>query len=330
MQEVLVAFSPESGDRLLDATVGHGGHAAAYLAATDPGGTVVGLDADEAALAQARERLAEYGERVRLVQGNFSSLKDSLEAHSTGSGQGGGIVEKEDSSGLFNHILFDLGVGSHQLADTTRGFSFQGSGVLTMRYASTPSTGSGRASSTRAAEKLPPAQIEALNVLERRLGELPDVIDLLQYLSADDLAQILRVYGEERYARRIASALKEQGHVPTRADELARSVAAAVPAGYRRGRLHPATRTFQALRLAVNRELEALAAALPQAVELLRANGVLGVISFHSLEDRIVKRFFKSEPRLAVLTRKPVVAGEAEVAHNPRARSAKFRAARRQ
>ncbi len=298
VEEVLAVFSPQSGDCLLDATVGHGGHAAAYLEATSPSGTVVGLDTDPKALAVAKQNLKEFGNRVRFVAGNFSKLTRSI-----------------SSGSMFFHILFDLGLGSHQLSDAERGFSFAAEGSLTMAYGQLGD--------------LPPAKIPALNALERHLGYLPDVPDLLGSLSAADLAHVIRLYSEERHAEAVARAVKK--HLPLETPKaLAQVIAEAVPSGYERGRIHPATRTFQALRLAVNRELEALEAALPQAVPLLQPQGVIAVISFHSLEDRLVKQFFRSHKnQLEILTKKPVRAGEEEVRANPRSRSAKLRAARK-
>lgn len=306
VEEVLAVFSPQSGDSLLDTTLGHGGHARVYLTATSPRGTVVGLDADPKALAVAEQNLAEFGNRVRFVEGSFAHLKDSV--------LGRGILQGEEPQ-LFSHILFDLGIGTHQLGDAERGFSFASPGPLAMAYGQL--------------ESLPPAQVPALNALERHLGYLPDVPDLLGSLSAVDLAHVIHWYGEERYAERIARALKQ--HLPLKSGgALAQAVADAVPSGYERGRIHPATRTFQALRLAVNRELEALEAALPQAVELLQTGGVLAAISFHSLEDRCVKQFFRShKDQLEILTKKPLRAGEGEVRENPRSRSAKLRAVRK-
>lgn len=304
-EEFLSLCPPGPDSILLDVTVGHGGHAQAFLEATGGTGRVWGLDADAAALTVAREKLRAYQGRVELREGNFVHLKDSM--------SGGGILQQE-----FTHVLFDLGIGSHQLADPQRGFSFQEGTKLSMRYGDL--------------HDLPPAQLTALNALERHIGVYPDVADLLRGLSAKDLADVIYHYGEERYSRRIAAALKAAVmHRPiVSAQELGTIVAAAVPASYERGRIHPATRTFQALRLAVNRELEAVTVALPQAVEVLTPGGYLAVISFHSLEDRIVKQFLRAaKPTLTVLTKKPLRASSAEIAHNPRARSAKLRAGRK-
>lgn len=305
--EVLKLFSPHSGDILLDATLGLGGHAKAFLEATSPSGRVVGMDQDPAALKEAKKVLADFGERVTYIQGNFAYLKDSA--------IGGGILNPGDKKPPFTHVLFDLGIGSHQLSDATRGFSFQNDGPLSMRYGAT--------------NVLPPANLEWLNVLERRLGKLPDASDIVAYSSADDLADILFTYGEERYSRRIARVVTSLHPRPTTARQLAEAIERSVPSSYERGRIHPATRSFQALRLAVNRELESIRAALPQAVELLAPGGVLAVLSFHSGEDRIVKQFMRALPDTERLTKRPLRATPEEVAHNPRARSALLRAIRK-
>lgn len=190
-------------------------------------------------------------------------------------------------------ILYDLGVSSMQLDDPTRGFSFRGEGPLDMRM------GGGDMSAR----------------------------ELVNTASEEELARILFEYGEERQSRKVARAIvraRERSPIET-TFQLTSVVASAV--GKRPGGPHPARRTFQALRVAVNRELEELAASLPQAVELLAPGGRIVVIAYHSLEDRIVKRFFRDEPRLLVITKKPLQPGEEEVARNPRAKSAKLRAA---
>ncbi len=192
-------------------------------------------------------------------------------------------------------VLFDLGVSSLQLLSPERGFSFSADGPLDMRMDPDAST---------------------------------TAADLVNGLPEPDLARILLEYGEERYARRIARAIVRGRPVHT-TRQLASLVARLYPPG--RHRIHPATRTFQALRIAVNDELSALREALPAARSLLGPGGVLSVISFHSLEDRIAKRFFRAEAlagRVEILTKKPVTPGEAELAGNPRARSAKLRAGR--
>ncbi len=193
-------------------------------------------------------------------------------------------------------VLLDLGLSSDQLADPQRGFSFQSAGELDLRY--DPASGE-------------PAW------------------RLLEHLSERKLADLIYRYGEERHSRRIARAIvQRRSRAPLRtAAELAELVAAAVPRS--RQRIHPATRTFQALRIAVNRELEHLEQALRVLPECLRPGGRLAIISFHSLEDRLVKHAFRDDARLEVLTRRVVRPGPEEVARNPRARSARLRVAQR-
>jgi 16S rRNA (cytosine1402-N4)-methyltransferase len=200
--------------------------------------------------------------------------------------------------GALDGVLFDLGVSSMQFDRGERGFSFQDDGPLDMR-------------------------------LDRSSGQ--SALDLLATLDERELADTIFEFGEERASRRIARAIvaaREAGELPVTTAPFARLVARAIHVrGYQR--IHPATRTFQALRIAVNDELGALRGGLAAATERLRAGGRLAVISFHSLEDRIVKQTFRDDPRLRALTKKPLAPGEAEVARNPRARSAKLRVAER-
>ncbi|MDG2206506.1 MAG: 16S rRNA (cytosine(1402)-N(4))-methyltransferase RsmH, partial [Pirellulales bacterium] len=195
-------------------------------------------------------------------------------------------------------ILLDLGLSSDQLEDTNRGFSFAADGPLDLRF--DPTSGQ------------PASQLVA------RLGER-------------QLADLIYRYGEERHSRRIARRIvRERGQQPIRsADQLARIVRSSLPKAKTRQRIDPATRTFQALRIAVNEELKWLEVALERLPACLAPGGRLAIISFHSLEDRLVKNAFRDDARLEVLTAKPVVASEEEVAENPRARSAKLRVAER-
>lgn len=306
LAEVLTALQPQPGGRYIDGTVGGGGHAAALLQRIQPGGRLLGIDADPAALQAARSNFASRSDAIPpeayiLCHGYFDEIGDL--AHTYGFDGVAGI-------------LFDLGVSSYQLDTPERGFAFSAGGPLDMR--------------------LDPTQGVT-------------AADLLQRLSEQELADIIYRYGEERYSRRIARRIVEQRRqqpLMTTA-ELADLVRHAVPGRgstpqhRRRSHIHPATRTFQALRIAVNRELERLAAALPQAVALLRPGGRIAVISFHSLEDRIVKQFFRAESgyggsealpipvRLQIVTKKPIEPGEAELQANPRSRSAKLRVAER-
>jgi 16S rRNA (cytosine1402-N4)-methyltransferase len=202
-----------------------------------------------------------------------------------------------------NGVMFDLGVSSAQLGRPERGFSFLAEGPLDMRM--DPGAGAPAA-------------------------------DLLDRLLEDDLADLIYQYGEERYARRIAKAVvrSRRTHPLRTTSDLIAAIRSAVPAAYRRGRIHFATRTFQALRIAVNRELEVLQSALRDAADVLAPGGRLCVIAFHSLEDRIVKQAFRAlssgpAPILSTLTKKPVIPTKAERQDNPRARSAKLRVAER-
>ncbi len=295
LQEVLHYLQPQPGGKYIDATVGGGGHAEAILAASAPDGKLLGLDADPEAIERTQRRLHRLEHRVILVQAHFDQLEDVANRY--------GFVPADG-------VLMDLGVSSDQLDEARRGFSFLKPGPLDMRMdPSLPHTAA----------------------------------DLVNNLSEDELARIIRTYGEEPRARRIARAIVRNRPIMT-TTQLAELIESVVPR--RPGqRLHPATRTFQALRIAVNDELGALERALPQALRVLRSGGRLVVITFHSLEDRIVKRFFQREakdcicpPRqpvctcghkaqVRILTRKPVVPSAAEIAQNPRSRSAKLRAA---
>jgi 16S rRNA (cytosine1402-N4)-methyltransferase len=289
LSEVIGGLAPKPGGRYIDGTLGAGGHAAVLLDTSAPDGRLLGIDADAAALAAAGARLARFGPRAALVQGNFRDLGQLARAAG---------FERADG------VLLDLGVSSHQLDTPERGFSFMADAPLDMRM--DPSAGQTAA-------------------------------DLVEQLPESTLADLIYRYGEERGSRRIARAIVEarRKRPITTTGELAAIVERAL--GGRHGKIHPATRTFQALRIAVNRELESLEAALPQAVELLAPRGRLAVIAFHSLEDRVVKQFFRAESgygadspaRLRLITKKPLVAGADERRSNPRARSAKLRIAER-
>ncbi len=195
-------------------------------------------------------------------------------------------------------ILLDLGLSSDQLADTARGFSFSAEGPLDLRF-------------------------------DPQEGE--PAWRLLQWISERALADLIHEYGEERYSRRIARQIvaRRQTEAISTASDWTRAVLASLPRSPHRWRIHPATRTFQALRIAVNEELKWLKVALSRLPACLRPGGRFAVISFHSLEDRLVKQAFRDDDRLEVLTRKPVVASEREITQNPRSRSAKLRVASR-
>lgn len=285
---VLRLLDPRPGQVILDGTVGLGGHAQALVPRILPGGLYVGLDLDEAMLATARQRLAQAGSAVRLVQANFAEFPSTL--HQLG-------LEQVD------HMLLDLGVNSAQLEDAARGFSFERDGPLDMRF----------------------------DRKQRRRA-----VDLVNSLSEGELADLFYRFGQEGLSRRIARRICQVRHeariTTTRA--LARAVESAVAAGREGGggRIHPATRVFQALRVAVNDELGNLERCLAQVPDHLRPGGKLAVISFHSLEDGIVKRFLRraaADGTLVEVNRRPEIADEAERLANPRSRSAKLRVAQR-
>jgi 16S rRNA (cytosine1402-N4)-methyltransferase len=293
LDEAVQLLQPRPGKVIVDGTVGGGGHAAALL---ERGADVVGLDKDPRALAAASARLASHGERFRPVRSDFAQVKAVL---------GGLGLDHADG------LLLDLGVSSPQLDAPERGFSFQREGPLDMRMS----------------------------------GEGETAAERIRRLSDRELADEIFQYGEERFSRPIARALKQDR--PETTLQAAESVKRAVPRKAWPKGIHVATRTFQALRIGVNGELESLGRALEQLPSVLGPGGVAAVIAFHSLEDRMVKERFRDlsgrcvcPPGLPVcacgakgdfspLTKKAVQASEAEVARNPRARSARLRAVER-
>jgi 16S rRNA (cytosine1402-N4)-methyltransferase len=289
VDEAMAFLAPTSGGIYCDATVGLGGHAAAILERSSPGGRLVAIDRDPGALRLAGERLEGFGKRVMLVHARFGSIRAVLE-------KAGAIP--------IDGCLVDLGVSSMQLDSPERGFSFRHGGPLDMR-------------------------------MDQSQGET--AAEFLRRADPGELEAILRDLGEERYARRIAASIvaeRDKRDLGTTA-ELADLVARAVPSR-ERGK-DPATRSFQALRIALNDELGELERFLADVPDCLRPGGRLVVISFHSLEDRIVKRRFRAlagkdvagGPRLCLLTKHVVVASDEERRRNPRSRSAKLRAAER-
>jgi 16S rRNA (cytosine1402-N4)-methyltransferase len=284
LEAIVAILQPRPGGRYLDATVGVGGHAETILRASEPTGTLVGIDRDAEALALARQRLDVFGERVMLLHGRYECLTELV-----GAGR------------AFDGILFDLGASSLQLDTAARGFSFGREGPLDMRM--------DRSEGTTAA-------------------------DVVARLSEQELADLIFRFGEERWSRRIARAIVEaRQEEPIRSTTaLANVVSRAIPRRHWPRHIHPATRTFQALRIVVNDELSRLDRALAQAVDLLHPAGRVVVISFHSLEDRVVKQEWRNMAAagtVRILTKRPMRPGEAETTANPRARSAKLRAVER-
>ena len=298
LDEVMEHLGVQEGGVYIDCTFGRGGHSRAILARLGDAGRLLAIDRDPEA-AQAAAALGTRDGRVLAEHGRFSGLGDMVQSRGWG--------------GRIDGVLFDLGVSSPQLDDPARGFSFSSDGPLDMR-------------------------------MDPRSG--PSAAEWLSRAGRDEIASVLYTYGEERHARRVARAIVAAREIATIAttQRLAEVVAAATPRSAERR--HPATRAFLALRLKVNQELEELAAALPQALEVLGGRGRLLVIAFHSLEDRIVKRFLRDEARPSRPPRQfPVPAQErparlrliagpirppaAEVARNPRCRSAVLRVAER-
>ena len=294
-REAVALLNPHQGGIYVDATFGAGGYSRAIL---DTAGTqIIGIDRDRSAIAGGFDLVERSSGRLTLVEDRFSNLADICAAHGFPSVDG---------------VVMDVGVSSMQLDEAARGFSFRNDGPLDMRMG----------------------------------HDGPTAADVIAKASEADLANIIYIFGEERHSRGVARAIvaarKEAAITTTRA--LADIIAKVVWS--KPGEIHPATRTFQALRIFVNQELDELHLALAAAERVLKPGGRLVVVSFHSLEDRIVKNFLTERgragggsrhrpeiaqraPSLVILTKRPVTAGEAEISANPRARSAKLRAAMR-
>jgi 16S rRNA (cytosine1402-N4)-methyltransferase len=297
LHEVLDIFkthiAPDGSELFIDATLGAGGHAEAILTRF-AASALIGFDQDGQARRIAGERLAHFGERAMIVPENFRGISRNLLS---------GIAPRifRDPAGGANGVLFDLGVSNMQLTTPERGFSFQDDGPLDMRMS--PDSGD------------------------------PSAADLLAEMDLREMTRIFRDYGEERHAYRIAKGIaraRESGELPGTTADLTALIRKILPAPVQRKMgTHPARRVFQALRIAVNAELEALREGLAGALEVCADGGVVVVISYHSLEDRIVKTAFREwdgAGRGRILTKKPLVPEEREVEGNRSARSAKLRA----
>lgn len=271
--EVLQHLNPQSGQHIIDATLGDGGHGELILEKLGDG-KLLGIDQDPESLKRAEKFLGKK-KHIILKQGNFRELKSLI----------------PEDFGDVHGILFDLGWSSPQFADRNRGFSFQNDEPLDMRM--DPSQ------KTTAAE-------------------------IVNNYREEEIGRILRVYGDERHWKTLAHKIKK-ARKEMKIETTFQLVD--IIGGSKRGGIHPATRTFQALRIAVNDELAALKDGLEQAIEILSPGGIIMVISFHSGEDRIVKHMFKNADELDVLTKRPITASEEEIKSNPRSRSAKLRVA---
>ena len=305
LKEVLEYLKPAPGKKFIDATIGGGGHAKSILEA---GAELLGIDRDREVAQSLISEFKNQKSKIKITQDNFADLKK---------------IAQENNFTEVDGILFDLGMGSHQLDDPARGFAFQREGPLDMRY-------------------------DQRSEVRNRIAENQTAAKIVNDYPEKRLIEIFRDFGEERrFARKVARAILKQRKTGTLVTtlELFELIKTALPGKYRFKAGDVARRIFQALRIAVNRELENLEKALPQALEILKLRGRIAVISFHSLEDRMVKRFFlkeakncicppefpicvcKAQAKLRILTKKPVTASEEETKINPRAKSAKLRAA---
>jgi 16S rRNA (cytosine1402-N4)-methyltransferase len=314
MQEILEALEVKEGEVVLDCTLGGAGHFAKLYEKLGRGGTIVGLDADPRALERASAVVAmdprEERPQVYLVESNFRYLGNVLEEHDLAA---------------FDKALFDLGWSSHQLEEQ-RGFSFMKDEPLLMTYGEHRAAAE-RAVSERAQLASTRRELAAEQHDAERLPRFASAAEIVNTFSETELADIIFNYGEERAARRIAEAIVERRR-RSRILTTGQLVAVIEAAAPRRGKIHPATKTFQALRIAANDELGALREGLSAALAKVAPKGRIAVISFHSLEDRIVKGLFRDARERGQgreLTKRPVTPSAAEVAHNPRARSARLR-----
>ncbi len=286
-QEVIDLLLPELGQNFIDGTCGAAGHTLAILEKNYPDGKVMCFDWDSEALKRAKEIIV--AKDAKLLE-RVIFINDSYANLA-------GVVSKE-KLGPVRGILLDLGMSSDQLETSGRGFSFLKDEPLDMRYC-------------------------ADQDLTAR--------EILNHWSEQEITRVLKEYGEEPFARRISEEVIKNRKIKPILNtlELVGIISQAVPRKWQYGRTHFATRTWQALRIAVNDELGNLQRFLPQAMDVLTEGGKLAIISFHSLEDRIVKNFFRDQAKkgiAVVLTKKPIIAGEAEIKQNPRGRSAKLRA----
>jgi len=281
----------------VDGTMGGAGHGYEVCKRLGPGGRYIGIDRDEAAIAAGRQRLSEFGDKVSIVRGNYSSASEILKELN---------IDKVDG------IMLDLGVSSHQLDVAERGFSYMADAPLDMR-------------------------------MDKRQERT--AYDIVNSYSEHELARIIREYGEDKFAQNIAKhivAMRQKKPIET-TGELNEAIRAAIPMKIQKTLGHPSKRTFQAIRIELNEELEELRTALESMTDLLKPGGRLCIITFHSLEDRMVKTMFKKEEspctcppefpvcvcgkksRVKIVTKKPILPSETEQEENSRARSAKLR-----
>ena len=294
--EVLHGLYVQPGGRYIDCTVGEGGHSQAIIEASEPGGQVLGIDADPEAIQVVNERIDSSNNKFLGINCNFRDVR---------------VTALRYRLAPVNGILFDLGVSSLQLDKESRGFSFRRSDPLDMRFS---------------------------------YDQKITAADIVNEYSEFELADLIYKYGEDYKAKKIAKIIIENRPIKTSLD-LANLIKTKIYINKKKKRIHPATQTFQALRIAVNDEMNALETSLEQSISLLGNGGRLVVISYHSLEDRIVKNLFKREstecicppktlicncdhkPSIKIISKKPFVPSNSEIEHNPRSRSAKMRIA---
>lgn len=307
LREAIKFLSPKKGETFIDCTLGGGGYTFALSEAVGQSGRILAIDLDKSAIKNANTKIkTDKIKNIILVNGNFRNISEYIEKY----------LAKKNSADQLSGIVLDLGLSSAQLDDETRGFSFRFSGPLSMNF-----------------------DLEAM-------GQNVTAGEILNSWTQHEIEKILKDYGEEKFAGRISNAIVLRRKVKRieSTEELVEIIKSSIPKKFLYSKIHPATKTFQALRIAVNDEIENLKSVLPQAFENLAPGGRLVVISFHSLEDRIVKNFFREkskvcicppgtmicrcnhQPELKILTKKPLVPSDEEVKLNPRARSAKLRA----
>ena len=290
IKEVIEGLKLKSGDRIVDCTLGDAGHSEEILKIIGPKGRLLGIDADPEAVLRAKQYLYDFGDQVVYERDNFTNLKKILTAN---------------KFAPVNGILADLGWSTPQFSERGRGFSFETDEPLDMRYGG-------------------------------ELAQGETAANILKNCSEDELAKIFKDFGEEKFAREIATAIVNARD--TQPIERTTQLTEIVLQVYRAklhsdkeipwvGGTHPATQIFQALRIAVNHELDVVKQFLPQVMEALASGGRLAVITFHSLEDRIVKQYFQkiNNKTARMVNKKPITATEEELKNNPRARSAKLR-----
>jgi 16S rRNA (cytosine1402-N4)-methyltransferase len=310
LKEVVLSLNPQSGDNFIDCTFGGGGYSFSLAEDIKPNGKIIGIDLDELAIVNGQTKIkTKKIKNIILVHDNFKNLRQIVEEN----------WPNQRHDNIFNGILFDLGLSSAQLQDRNRGFAFKVDSPLNMSF----------------------GQIDDSH------DKFSSTEKIINIWSENEIARIIKEYGEEKFAKNIARKIVlERKFAPIRTTgKLVDIIAGSVPAAYKNRKIHFATRTFQALRIASNDELNNLKSVLPQALDLLKPGGRLVVISYHSLEDRITKNFFREENRncvcppscpkcvcnhqakIKILTKKPIIPTIEEIKNNNRSRSAKMRVA---